>query len=107
MAILTAGAKNRPETISRFAPRLNANLGKDHWPVTSALVMGAGVAGGRAYGATTADVQTTPIDFASGEPSAAGITLLSQNFVAGVLSLCGIAPADHLGGTEVFDAFVA
>lgn len=88
-------------------PKLNAAAGKDHWPVTSALVMGAGVRGGRAYGATTAGVEAMPIDFATGAPSAGGLTLMSNHFVAGVLALCGADPLSHLGPTEIFDAFVA
>ncbi len=94
---------------SEFArtPKLNANAGKDHWPVTSALVMGGGVKGGRGYGATTAGIEAAKVDFGTGERSTAGRTLTSTHFVAGVLSLCGVDAAGHLGATEVFDAFVA
>jgi uncharacterized protein (DUF1501 family) len=88
-------------------PKLNSNMGKDHWPVTSAVVIGAGVKGGHAFGASTDAVEAQPIDFATGAPRADGTTLLSQNFVAGVLKTCGIDPTTHLGNTEVFDAFVA
>jgi uncharacterized protein (DUF1501 family) len=88
-------------------PKLNSQMGKDHWPVTSAMVIGAGVKGGRAYGATTDGVEADTIDFATGARSASGITLMSNHFVAGVLKLCGIDPISHLGATEVFDAFVA
>lgn len=85
-------------------PKLNANLGKDHWPITSAIVMGAGVRGGRSFGATTSAVETTPIDFATGAPSASGRVLTSSHFCAGLLSLCGVDPAGRIDG-EVFDAF--
>ncbi|HWO23746.1 MAG TPA: DUF1501 domain-containing protein [Kofleriaceae bacterium] len=88
-------------------PKLNAAAGKDHWPVTSAMVMGAGVRGSRAYGATTAGVEAMPIDLATGAPRPDGITLMHGHFVAGVLALCGVDPLAHLGPTEVFDAFVA
>ena len=88
-------------------PKLNAALGKDHWPVTSAMVMGAGVQGGRAYGATTAGVEAMAIDFATGAASETGRTLMSSHFVAGVLELCGVDALAHLGPTEVFDAFIA
>ncbi len=88
-------------------PKLNANLGKDHWPVTSAVVLGAGVKGGRSYGATTDAVEAAPIDFATGARSGSGKTLMSFNFVAGVLKLCGIDPTSHIGAVEVCDAFVA
>lgn len=88
-------------------PKLNSNQGKDHWPVTAAMVMGGGVAGGRMFGATNASVQPEKIDYATGAASASGKSLASANFAAGVLNLCGVNSADHLPNTEAFDAFVA
>lgn len=88
-------------------PKMNANAGKDHWPVTSAMVIGGGVKGGRAFGSTSDSVDAETIDFATGAKSASGMTLMSNHFVAGVLKLCGVDPISHLGATEVFDAFVA
>ncbi|HEX5059936.1 MAG TPA: DUF1501 domain-containing protein, partial [Kofleriaceae bacterium] len=88
-------------------PKLNSQLGKDHWPVTSAMVIGAGVKGGRGYGASTAAVEADTVDFSTGDRSATGMTLMSNHFCAGVLKACGIDPIAHLGPTEVFDAFVA
>lgn len=84
-------------------PKLNAQLGKDHWPVTSALVFGGGVAGGRAYGGTSATLDAQLIDYATGEPSASGKNLEAKNFAAGILSLCGVDPANHLPSIEAFD----
>ena len=88
-------------------PKLNANMGKDHWPVAAAVVMGGGVKGGRSYGASTAAVEPAPIDFGTGARDASGRVLMNNHFVAGVLRLCGVDPIGHLGATEVFDAFVA
>jgi uncharacterized protein (DUF1501 family) len=108
-----AGSKMIDDTVvvcfSEFArtPKLNANAGKDHWPVTSALVIGGGVKGGQGYGATTAGIEAAKIDFATGTRSATGRALTSTHFVAGVLTLCGADAAGHLEATEVFDAFVA
>jgi uncharacterized protein (DUF1501 family) len=110
---LTAGSNMLDDTVvvcfSEFSrtPKLNANLGKDHWPVTSAIVMGAGVKGGRSLGASTASVEPDLVDFHTGARSASGRACMSSHFVAGVLKLCGIEPSGHLGPTEVFDAFVA
>lgn len=110
---LNAGSTMLDDTVvvcfSEFSrtPKLNANLGKDHWPVTSAVVMGAGVKGGRSYGASTAGVEPDLVDFHTGARSASGRACMSSHFVAGVLKLCGIDPATHIGATEVFDAFVA
>ena len=109
----TAGHKMIDETVvvcfSEFSrtPKLNANLGKDHWPVTSAVVIGAGIKGGQAYGATTDDVQPELVDYSTGAVSATGKTLMSTSFVAGVLAACGTDPTAHLPAPEVFDAFVA
>jgi uncharacterized protein (DUF1501 family) len=109
----SAGSTMLDDTVvvcfSEFArtPKLNANAGKDHWPVTSALVIGGGVKGGRGYGATTAGIEAAKVDFTTGARSPDGRTVTSTHFVAGVLSLCGVDPIGHLGPTEVFDAFVA
>ncbi|MBA3393047.1 MAG: DUF1501 domain-containing protein [Deltaproteobacteria bacterium] len=108
-----AGTKMIDDTVvvcfSEFArtPRRNIRGGKDHWPVTSALVMGAGIRGGRAYGATTADIQGQPIGFATGNPSATGKTLTSQHFVGGVLAACGVDAGQHLADPEVFAPYRA
>jgi hypothetical protein len=88
-------------------PKLNAQLGKDHWPVTSALVFGGGVAGGRAYGGTSASLDPVLIDYATGAPSGGGKNLETNNFAAGILSLCGVDPEAHLPSVEAFDVFAA
>lgn len=84
-------------------PKRNAEEGKDHWPVTSALVFGGGVAGGEAYGGTSSELEAQRIDYATGAPSAQGQNIESKNFAAGVLSLCGVDPEAHLPGVEAFD----
>ena len=104
-----AGSKMLDETVvvvmSEFSrtPKRNAQLGKDHWPVTSALVFGGGVAGGKAYGGTSATLEAQLIDYATGAPSASGQNLESKNFAAGVLSLCGVDSQAHLPSVEAFD----
>lgn len=110
---LNAGTKMLDDTVvvcfSEFSrtPKLNANAGKDHWPVTSAMVMGAGIRGGRSYGASTDGVEPELVDFQTGAKSASGRVCMSSHFVAGILKVCGVAPESHIGATEVFDAFVA
>lgn len=107
-----AGTKMIDDTtvicLSEFSrtPKLNSNGGKDHWPVTSAVVMGAGIRGGRAFGATSDAMESQPIDFSTGKASPTGRVLTNTHFIAGVLKACGVTPTDHLGPTEVFDAFV-
>jgi len=83
------------------------HLGKGHWPVTSALVIGAGVRGGRVFGATTPGAGGMTIDLATGQPSAAGLQPMYSHFIAGLLALCGADPGSHLANIPAFDAFVA
>jgi hypothetical protein len=108
-----AGAKMLDETIvvvlsemSR-TPLLNGQAGKDHWPVTSALVIGAGVRGGRAYGGTSDKLEARPIDLATGEPVASGGTLQTDSLAAGVLELAGVDAAAWFPGVEPFRGFHA
>jgi uncharacterized protein (DUF1501 family) len=90
-------------------PRLSSvspDAGKEHWPVTSALVIGAGVAGGRAIGSTTRDMRAVAVDLATGAPLATGTSPIYSHFVGGVLALCGVDPTSYLD-VPPYDAFVA
>jgi uncharacterized protein (DUF1501 family) len=57
-------------------PRLNADNGRDHWPWTSALLVGPGLAGGRALGGYDAAYTGLGVDPLTGalDPSAAATT---------------------------------
>jgi hypothetical protein len=90
-------------------PRLGgdpAHPGKGHWQLTSELVIGPGVAGGRAFGSTMPDMSAVHIDLTTGAPLATGIQPMYSHFVAGVLALCGVDPSAHLN-VPAYDAFVA
>src|SRR3982751_5443199 len=86
-------------------PRLNGANGKDHWPVTSAMLIGGGVKGDRTFGGTSATGEAQLCDFATGTPSASGRTIEPRHFVAGLVKLCGADPSIDLPDAEVFDAF--
>ncbi len=67
-------------------PRLNADQGRDHWPWTSALLVGPGLTGGRAVGGYDNNYSGLGIDPATGEtdpnraatsPAQLGATLLA------------------------------
>src|SRR5262249_23653777 len=73
-----------------------AHLGKGHWPLTAALVIGAGVRGGQVFGATTDASGGMPIDLTTGQPSATGLQPMYSHFIAGLLALCGADPGLHL-----------
>lgn len=92
-------------------PRLNgttAAAGKDHWPVTSALVIGTGLAGGRVYGGTSSTGEAELLNFTTGATGtgASVRSLEPRHLAAGVLAACGVDPAIHLPEAEVFRAFM-
>lgn len=78
-------------------PLQNGNGGKDHWPVTSAMLLGGPVAGGRVIGATDDGMEALPVDLATGEPDPAGLIPRYDHLAAGVLSLLDVDPAPWLG----------
>jgi hypothetical protein len=85
--------------VSEFTrtPRFNLDGGKDHWPVNSCMLMGAGVRGGRAYGATNDELREQTIDLQTGEVDPAGSYLGFANVAAGVLEMCGVDPDEWDG----------
>jgi len=89
-------------------PRLNGGAGKDHWPSTSCMVMGGGVAGHARYGGTDDLQQARLVDFDSGQPDDGnGQGLMAENVLAAVLDMVGIDPAPYLPGVEPLHALIA
>lgn len=90
-------------------PKLNNQNGKDHWPVTSCMMLGAGVRGGRTYGGTDDELSARSLDLQTGEvtdgPEAK--QLQTSNLVAGVLEHVGVDPEGYLPRVEAFRAFRA
>lgn len=82
------------------------NGGKDHWPVTSAMVIGAGVTGGVVIGATTAGSEAVAVDLQTGLASEGGVKPMYSHLGAGILRLCGVEPRGYFE-VPAFDAFVA
>ncbi len=81
--------------------------GKGHWQYTSAVVIGAGVRGGQAFGSTGPDMLGVKLDLHTGAPSETGVQPMYAHFIGGMLALCGIDPALHFPDHEAYDAFVA
>lgn len=77
-------------------PRRNANHGRDHWPFTSALVIGPGVTGGRIIGGYDAGYLGVGVDLASGDVDAKAQPLTTANLGATLLALGGVDPATVL-----------
>jgi hypothetical protein len=94
-------------------PKLNDDspeAGKDHWPVTSALLIGApatGLRGGQSFGASDDNLDAAAIDLSTGAASTSGSVMRYENFAAGLLALLDIDPEPWFPGQEVFRAFIA
>ena len=83
-------------------PKLNAAAGKDHWPVASALVIGAGVAGGRVVGGTDDQGGALFVDLESGDIVDGGLSLQPANLAAGIVELVGGDPSEFYPNVEPF-----
>jgi uncharacterized protein (DUF1501 family) len=68
-------------------PKVNDRAGRDHWPVGGALLAGGGLAGGRAVGATDADLLAKNVDPNTGLESSSGIQLSPVHLGGSVLEL--------------------
>ena len=83
-------------------PKRNAALGKDHWPHTSALLLGGPVRGGRVCGATDFLQESLPMDLATGVATPSGDLLRYNNFMAGILAMLDIDASPWLPGAVPF-----
>jgi uncharacterized protein (DUF1501 family) len=88
-------------------PLLNGDGGKDHWTWTSAMLLGSGVAGGRAVGGYDDLCRGRRLDLASGEATDAGVPLLAGNLGATLLTLGGVDPAEFVGDHGVIAAVLS
>jgi len=79
--------------MGRF-PKLNGQMGKDHWPFTSAMLVGAGVNGGRVVGAFQDDLTGAGVDLASGELSDSGERLNAGHLGATLLAMGDVDPEE-------------
>ena len=85
-------------------PVQNSAGGKDHWPFTSAMLVGAGVAGGRVVGATDDTLTGRAVDPASGLASDTGALVTPASLAAGLLQRFGVDPGDAHPGVTPFTA---
>lgn len=86
-------------------PKLNGDAGKDHWPVTSAMLIGTSIGGGRVLGATNGQFGGRNVDLETGLVDGGGSPLRHGNFAAGVLEQVGVDPADYLGSVTPLRGF--
>jgi len=74
-------------------PRLNADNGRDHWPWTTALLLGDGLTGGRAVGGYDAGYAGQGIDPTSGELAPGADAPTPAQLGATLLALADLDPA--------------
>lgn len=72
-------------------PKLNGSNGRDHWPVGGAIMIGGGLDGGRAVGATDDNLLAQNVDLATGSVSSSG-TQLSPTHVGGSVLALTLGP---------------
>ena len=88
-------------------PKINHNLGKDHWPHASVLLMGAGVRGQTSLGDYNELMESMKMSLETGEVSNSGDQLTYAEFFAGVIEHLDIDPEKYLPGITPFRGFVA
>jgi len=82
-------------------PRKNAFDGKDHWPWTSAMVVGPGLVGGRVVGGFDSSGYGLHVDPASGETSPDAPELSAEVLGATLLAAAGGDPGDWVAASPL------
>lgn len=81
-------------------PLLNDLNGKDHWPYTSAMLVGPGITGDRVVGELDDSFYGRPVDPDSGDVTSSAQTLSAEALGATLLLWAGVDPAEHVEGVE-------
>lgn len=81
-------------------PALNGLDGKDHWPFTSAMMVGAGLVGDRVVGAFDDQYYGRNVDPATGDVADDGPVLSAESLGATLLAMADIDPAEYVSGVE-------
>jgi uncharacterized protein (DUF1501 family) len=108
-----AGASMLDETTivlcSEFSrtPLLNGDVGKDHHPWNSMLLVGKNVRGGSAVGMSDSEQNGVKVNLSTGLPDDTGVVLDVTNVVAGLVTLMGGNASEYLPTIQPFTAFVA
>ena len=87
-------------------PKLNADNGKDHWPVASAFLFGAGIQGSRTIGKTSETLGAEPVNLATGTYDADGVVPDYSHLIAGILEASGVDSATHLPGVDPYTGII-
>lgn len=79
-------------------PKFNEAMGRDHWPYTSALLIGDALAGGQTFGGYADNFSGIGVDPATGRLDTNRLGLSSKALGATLLSLAGVDYAPLLPG---------
>ncbi|MBX2796393.1 MAG: DUF1501 domain-containing protein [Myxococcales bacterium] len=79
-------------------PLLNGLNGKDHWPYTSAMLVGPGITGGRVVGAFDGSFYGRGVDPASGDVSDKAQTFSAEAVGATLLTYADVDPDPYVSG---------
>ncbi len=83
-------------------PQLNDRGGKEHWTFTSAMLIGAGVAGDQVIGGYSAENYSgESVDLVSGEITSSGTDLLPGHLGATLMAMADIDPGDFLSESPI------
>jgi uncharacterized protein (DUF1501 family) len=85
-------------------PLFNGARGRDHWPYTSMMLLGSGIAGNRVVGSTDDGLIAETTDFVTGERSGSGELIGTENVGVALLKLGGVDPDLYLQGVPPLDA---
>jgi hypothetical protein len=88
-------------------PWLNYAQGKDHWPYTSAMLVGSGIRGGTSVGGYDDGWNGLPIDYTSGDTTDSGETITCGAFGATLLALGDVDYAEYSNGGEPIAALLS
>ncbi len=88
-------------------PLLNGLDGKDHWPYTSVMMLGAGLAGDRVVGGFDSSYYGELVDPASGEVADDAQVLSCEAIGATLLALADVDPAEYVMGVEPISGVIA
>lgn len=87
-------------------PVHNPSEGRDHWPFTSVLLVGPGLAGDRVIGGLDEVYNGALVDPVSGEASPSGISVDPAVLGATLLTLGDVDPAESLPGVPVLSGML-
>lgn len=109
----TTGASLADETVVVVVsemgrtPMLNGLNGKDHWPFTSVMLVGAGLTGDRVVGGYDDNYYGRNVDPATAEVDDAAPVLSAESVGATLLALADLDPGEYISGVDPITGVLA